>query len=284
LLGRSKTPKRRKNRYKKPPAQSGPRLMHRLLLAVKLGGLLTLLLVVSALFVLGYAAVTRSDFFRTRSIVVDGLSRLTRETVLLQAGLSPGDNLLAINLHLVRKRLLGHPWIAGAQVTREIPETIGIHIQEQHPLAIVDMGRRFLINAQGRIFKELGSGDPQRLPVIRGIRYTDISLGEDALSKAMQAVVEVLNRTRNAKGTFAYDQLEALDYDPELGVALVSRDSSRVCRLGFAPFEAKFSRLAQLVPRLNHTAQWRDYQAVDVNNPDRIVVQLNSNRTSRGGA
>jgi cell division protein FtsQ len=283
-LGKSKTPKRRKNRFKKRKPSGGPSWGRRLVLVAKLGGLMSLLLVISTIFVFGYAAVTHSDFFRASSIVVDGLSRLTQKTILDQAGLAPGDNLLAVNLHLVRKRLLGHPWIAAVRVTREIPETIGVQIQEHKPLAIVDLGRRFLLNSHGRIFKELGAGDPQNLPVITGIRYTDISLGDDSLSPAVNAVVKVLKMSKNTRSVVSYPHIEGVHYDQQLGITLISRDRQRAYRMGFAPFEAKYQRLAELVPRLTRSKQWKHYQSVDLNNPDRIVVQLGSPPIPKGDA
>lgn len=284
MLGKSKTPKQRKNRFKKKPAKRGSGGFHRLVLALKLSGLMIVLLAVSALFIMGYAAVTQSDFFRAQSFEVDGISRLSRETVMIQAGLSPGVNLLAVNLHLVRKRLLGHPWIASARVTREIPETIGIHIEEHESLAIVDLGRRFLVNSQGRIFKELTRQDPQELPVIKGIRYTDISLGDDPLSPAMRTVIKLLTLSRSSKSAFTYGQIARLDYDHELGITLITRGHPCAYRLGFAPFETKYRRLVQLMPHLKRTKKWRQYQTVDLNNPDRIVVQLGSTRTPKRGA
>lgn len=284
MLGKAKKTKGRKNRYKKKTAAKGPGLMHRLGLALKWSGLVLVLLMVSGLFIFVYSAVTQSDYFRTRAIIVKGLSRLTQEMVLVQAGLTPGENLLAVNLHLVRKRLLGHPWIAAAQVSREIPETIGIQIEEHVPLAVVDMGRRFLLNTHGRIFKELGDEDVTRLPVISGIRYTDISLGEDALSPSLTSVLEVLALSRSKGAALAYPRIEQVIYDAELGVTLVSRKGHRSYALGWAPFESKYRRLEQLLPRLNRNRDWRDYRAVDLNNPDRIVVQLGKTSTSRKGA
>lgn len=295
MLGKAKKHKPRQNRYKKtktPQRKSGPGLMRRLAVVLKLGGLMAVLLALSAVFMLAYAAVTQSDYFRTESIVVEGLSRLSRQTVIARAGLEPGDNLLAINLHLVRKRLLSHPWIADAQVSREIPETLSIYIKEHKPLAVVDMGRRFLLNTRGRIFKELGDEEILRLPVIKGIHYSDISLGEDDLSPVMQSIMQVLDLVRSPESVFGPTQVGCLEYDHELGITLISREHGRehgrehqrAYRLGFEPFKTKFSRLAELVPRLNKEKQWRRYKAVDVNNPDRIVVQLGSTRTPKGDA
>jgi cell division protein FtsQ len=282
LLGKPKTFKTRKNRYTKKKSRQPGRLFRRLMLLCKLGGLIGALLAVSAFFMVVYAAVTQSDYFRTQTITVSGNSRLSAQAVIAQAHLAPGDNLLAVNLHLVRQRLLSHPWIAAARVSREIPETITIQIQEHVPLAVVDMGRRFLINTGGRIFKEQDSGDPQDLPVVTGMTYSDISLGDDPLTAAMQAVVAVLSISRGRHGRLSSDAIAQLSYDAELGVTLMS--DQRRFRLGFDAFEAKFDRLDRLVSYLIREKQWSRVKSVDVNDPDRVVVQLGSSTTLNEGA
>jgi cell division protein FtsQ len=217
--------------------------------------------------------VTRTDYFRADAIEVKGLSRLTKASVLAQAGIRKGDNLLALNLSLVRKRLLVHPWIAGAYVAREIPGTIRIEINEHRALAVLDLGRKFLIDTRGRIFKEYNPDDPRDLPLVTGMAYLDISLGDDALSPAMAAVVDVLRLSRSRHSAIAYEQIRQVHVDPELGVSLRAWEDRQLIKLGFANFEEKYGRIGKLLPYLKHSAQWRGFESIDANNPDRIVVR-----------
>ena len=77
---------------------------------------------------------------------------MTNEQVARQARVQKGDNILSIKLSLVRNRLLAHPWIARAEVSRVIPSRLVIRVKEHTALAIVDLGQKFLINHQGQIF------------------------------------------------------------------------------------------------------------------------------------
>jgi cell division protein FtsQ len=266
----------RKNRYKKDRRQARQRLLGRLAVGFKLFAVAVLLMGFSALFMVGYAAVTRTDYFSADAIKVTGLSRLTQAAVLAQAGIHKGDNLLAINLSLTRKRLLAHPWIADACVSREIPGTIRIEITEHQALAVLDLGRKFLINTHGRIFKEYNPDDPQDLPLVTGMAYWDISLGDDALSPVMAAVVEVLELSRARSSAIAYPQIRIAHVDPVLGVSLRVWQEQRLVKLGFANFEDKFRRIGKLLPYLEHTPQWRGFESIDANNPDRIIVRIDT--------
>lgn len=272
MLGKNKPT--RKNRYKKRTRQNRKRLLGRLLVGVKLVSLMAIILAASALFMAGYAAVTQTGYFRTQSIQITGQSRLSEAEILAQAGIKPGDNLLAVNLRLVRKRLLAHPWIASARVAREIPQTIRIVVGEHHPLAVLDLGRKFMINRKGRIFKEYGPRDTRGLPLVTGIAYADISLGDDLITPAMQAVVEVLQMSRSGKSPIPYDQIRKLHMDAEMGVSLSVWKEERQIKLGLSRFEYKYERLKKLLPHLRYNRKWQGFHAIDVNNPDRIVVQL----------
>jgi cell division protein FtsQ len=271
-LGKKKTV--RKNRYKKRVEQKRRRLVGRLVIGAKLFLLILIMLAASALFMVGYAAVTQTSYLRTHEIEIDGARRLSRTEILKQAGIQPGDNLLAINLRLVRKRLLAHPWISKARVARQIPETIRITVTEHKPLAVLDLGRKFLLNHHGRIFKENGRNDPKGLPLVTGIAYADISLGDDALTKPMRTVVKILQMSKKKNSILPYVEIRRLHMDPQMGVTLKVWKEKREIKLGSSRFEYKFKRLKKLLPHLKYNKNWNGFRAVDVNNPDRIVVLL----------
>jgi cell division protein FtsQ len=263
----------RKNRFKKDPRKRRQKILGRLAVGLKLIVVIALIMGFSALFMAGYAAVTRTNYFRTDAIDVQGLTRLTKSAVLAQAKIHRGDNLMALNLSLVRKRLLAHPWIAAAYVAREIPGTIRIAITEHQALAVVDLGRKFLIDTNGRVFKEYEPEDPQDLPMVTGMTYSDISLGEDALSPLMAAVVEVLQVSRACKSSVAYTQIRNVHADPQMGISLRAWDDQRLIKLGFADYASKYRRIGKLLPYLRHSTQWCKFESIDANNPDRIVVR-----------
>ena len=161
-------------------------------------------------------------------------------------------------------------------MAREIPGTIYIEVTENQALAVLDLGRKFLINTSGRVFKEHSPDDPQGLPLVSGLEYSDISLGEDDLSPALSAVVQVLQLSLAETSAIPYSQIRQVKVDPEMGVSLAVWEDQRCIKLGFARFEAKYQRIKQLLPHLRHAPKWQGFDTIDANNPDRIVVQLGS--------
>lgn len=264
----------RRNRFKSNRRRQPGNWKRRLFACLALTALMLGLLGMSVLCVASYAAVIQAKYFQTQTVTISGQQRLTEAQVLRQAGIRLGDNLLALNLGVVRQRLLEHPWILRAQVSREIPDTLVIRIEEHVPLARVDLGRKFFIDTEGRIFKEAAENEAGDLPLIQGLGFGDIRIGEEMLSPALEAVVAALRICRSTDSPMAYGDIAKVLLDKELGVSLIVRPDQRRIKLGFDDYEAKFERFKQLRDFLAENENWRNFQAADLNNPDRIVVQL----------
>ncbi|MBI5551570.1 MAG: FtsQ-type POTRA domain-containing protein [Desulfobacterales bacterium] len=263
----------RKNRFKSNRHRQPGSWKARLLACLTLTALMLAVLGMSALCMAGYDAVTHAKYFQAQTITVSGQQRLTEAQILRQAGIRLGDNLLALNLRVVRERLLDHPWILRAQVTREIPNALAIRIEEHVALACLDLGRKFFIDTEGRIFKEVAKSDAEDLPLVSGLAFGDIRIGEEPPGSALAAVVQVLRICRNDEGPIAYGDIEKVYLDKELGVSLILKSDQRLIKLGFDDYEAKFERFRQLRDYLARNENWGDFQTTDLNNPERIVVQ-----------
>jgi cell division protein FtsQ len=258
----------RKNRYKKRPKSGQPGIAaKRLLLAV---GLSLGLAGFSYLLVLGHALLTQSPYYRAKRLPVDGNQRLGDAAVLAQAGLAPGVQILALNLGEVHQRLLAHPWIAKARVAREIPDTLRVTVREHRPLAVVDMqmGRRYLLNEAGRLFKSWDATDPQDLPVVTGLAYRDLPIEGRSGSDAFEAVMALLTGT----GAWETLSLARVEADPEIGLTLVVAGSGQRIRMGYGQYPEKLNRLADLKKRLQADNYMHDFASIDVSDLERIVV------------
>ena len=152
--------KPRRNVRKGKTSRRRVRFFGRFWIGFKIVTGLGLLVAASTGFIFIHDVITQCDYFKARSIVIEGEQRITERQIAELAHVKEKMNLFAINLTAVRKRLLSHPWIAEAMVIREIPSRLIIRIKEHVPLAVVDLGRKFLINEKGEIFKIWTVADP----------------------------------------------------------------------------------------------------------------------------
>ncbi len=246
---------------------------------------------VSLFFIFVHDLFTQSEHFRARQIFVEGAQRLAPEAVFGQAGVRPGINVLSVNLAAARKRLLAHPWIAAAQIQREIPSTLRLRIREQVGAAVVDVGRKFLLNPEGEIFKEWEPSDPADLPVVTGLSVADLqevdrsaaagwwvsNFGAAAPAAApatrpMDAVLQVLTLSRDPGGVLPTRELRSIRVDRELGLTLVAYAEHRGIRLGYNDYPAKYHLLRDLLAFFRSQPDVADFERIDLTDLNRVIV------------
>lgn len=263
----------RKNTYRRRPSASRRDWRRPLGRVAAAAGALVCLTLTSFLLVFVHDLLTQCDYFRSSRIEVQGTGRLTPGEVLAQSGVRTGDNILAVNLRLVRCKLLAHPWIADAQVSRELPDGLRIRVQEQAPLAILDVGRKFLINAAGEIFKAWEPTDPAGLPLITGLALSDISVSDSLRSLPFEAVMEILQIGRDAAAPRLGALIRQIRVDREMGLTLLGADRVHAVSLGYSDYKAKCRRLERLLSELPAATRFEDIDMIDLKNLNRVVVR-----------
>ncbi|MFP4033089.1 MAG: cell division protein FtsQ/DivIB [Desulfococcaceae bacterium] len=230
----------------------------------------------SLLCVGGYFGLARMPWLSAQKVTVSGALRLSPEEIRRRAGLRTGQNILAMNLALAEKRLRSEPWVAEARVERTFPPGFRVRVREHEPLARFDVGTGYLVDAQGRVFKRRGADDPLEIPVVSGLRISDLPRPDEA-SHAFQAVMNVLQIGRRPDAVLPIEMIERIGVDPELGITLTVAPDDRLAgareiRLGFDDFPAKFDRLRTFSRFVLEDGHMR-LQSIDLNIPDRVVVE-----------
>lgn len=233
-------------------------------------------MLVSGLFVYSYNYLTSCHYFELTQINILGNQRVCYQNIIDTAQIYPGKNILSINLAKVRKQLMANPWIIEAEVSRELPDKIHISIKEHIPYAILDLGRKFLINRQGEIFKEWIPEDPINLPLIQGFAFSDINVSGKNRSKIFSAVMDFLHLGMESESVLGHHDIQAIKVDREMGLTVFAPEyaGGRIgsIKIGFDNYRHKLNCLKQVVLYLQHN-RFNDYfETIDLNNSERIVL------------
>lgn len=302
----------RKNYYKNSRAQRRQRVIRRCLLGLKIMLLVGGMTGTSLLLILAYDAVTQSSYFEARTITVEGNQRSSKEEILKHAGLKLHDNILSVNLNTIRHRLMADPWVAAAEVERELPDAIHIRIKERVPIAIVDLnrparlagesvaGRLFYLDEEGEIFKPVESSDKARVPVVTGLALSDIDFNDQSRSRLFRSVMEVLHLSRLHQNVIPLHALHRIHVDRAMGLTVYAflapynlsatpdcapaftgktdrrtpaGRSAVAIKVGFGDYESKYCRLRDMVLYLKKESGFLNLQSVDLNDWDRVVVR-----------
>ena len=262
----------RKNYYKNSDARKRNKMLKRFVFGLKLMVVGTALVFVSLLFVFSYDFLTQCDYFKAKELMVNGAHRLTQNQVLQQANITTGVNIFSVNLSKVRKRLLAHSWIEDAEVRRELPSGINIRVKEQKPLAVLDLGRKFIINTHGEVFKEMDKTDQCNLPMISGLEFSDINVKGESRSIPFDAVMKILGLGQKPESVLPYSLIKKIHVDREMGLTIYAFDHIREIKIGYNNYPDKYAMLKDVLFFLEKNGGFSRLESIDLNNLNRIVV------------
>jgi len=272
----------RKNHYKGTSTKKRVKILQRFIVCFEIATVAAILTVMSFVFILAHDFITQCDYFKTDNIVVRGAHRLSKQQILEQANINKRINILSVNLSIIRNRLLAHSWIAEAEVRRELPDIITIRIKEHEPFAILDLGRRFLINVNGEVFKEWTASDPDVLPIVSGLQFSDLNVSGEPRSTSFNAVMEVLRLGLEPDSILPNGRIRKIRVDGQTGLTLYAFDRVGVIKLGYHNYPDKYERLESVLFYLKKKEGFPDFNSIDLNHVDRIVVKLVKDESSAG--
>ena len=160
--------------------------------------------------------------FRVEQVEVTGLKRMDKMTVYAVALNEQSRAMPLVDLGEVRQNLLRYGWIEDAHVSRRLPDTLLIQIDERTPAAIwQDNGQLTLVDASGVLLEQISPDAMPDLPLL-------IGEGAAAQAPAYQALIEAAPALRpriraatwigNRRWNLLFDSGETLAL-PEQGAA-----------------------------------------------------------------
>lgn len=189
-------------------------------------------LIATAVAALAAVIVLESPILDVDEVAVVGTRTLDPALVGEAAGIDVGAPLLLTDLDAAARSIEALPWVAEADVSRDLPNRVTVEVTERVPSALVSIGgSTALVDASGYV---LAAGDPTTYPphVARTPPFIDVVVPEDItrtlpaaggiVDREVHAAVALAERLReNPAGTVA-----AIHLEPTLSLDLT--DGGRV--------------------------------------------------------
>jgi cell division protein FtsQ len=191
-------------------------------------------------------------FLREINFTTDGA--LTRDQVLMAAGLAEGRNIFTVDLAEARAAIEKLPQVESAVVQRLLPNRMTVTVAERRPIAWVaakgdedpsSSERSFLIDARGIVLRSrVVLPEYYHLPIISGFETGNLVPGRRVNDLEMQAALELVRL--NADST----RFQARNIDLAKGYCLVVTDQKRAkITFGLENVEAQLARLYRYLDR-----------------------------------
>lgn len=134
-----------------------------------------------------------SPRYRVQHIVVYGAEAVTPAEVREAAGVSTADSLLFLDRDAVADRVAQLPYVAAAEVQRELPNTLVITLDERTAAATLVAGRHtYLIDREGMVLEATGPGAGLAGPLITNVPDLGVvTVGERLHHPALQEALQL---------------------------------------------------------------------------------------------
>jgi len=111
--------------------------------------------------------------FSLKHVYLSGHEKVAREQVMATLKLRPYEPILALPLEVLQERLEALPQVRHAHITRNLPESLHIHLEERNPAAIWQLsGKLHLVDEDGAALRPIHSRDVALypgLPLVVGV-------------------------------------------------------------------------------------------------------------------
>lgn len=243
-------------------------------LAGRLGGMLALLALVSAMLLGGWWWASDSPAFAVTRVEVLGTNHLGRLQVLRTAGVGAHSNLLALPVGKISHRLMGLPWLDAVELRRRLPGNLYITVHERRPrlLALVE-GRLQYLDQKLLPLAPVGRRPVLDLPVLTGLSRKDLLAPDEEalrLMKAVKALLAVLPSQYLEPG----GRLGEIHLDRVWGLSLVFNDLPPTVRMGFGGYAGGLARLKAVRADLERRGELSRAKLIDLESERRTVVRL----------
>ena len=226
----------------------------------------------SALCVAGYRALLTSPLLHVTRIHVSGCERLDPQTVIQQAQIPSGVNILSLDLDGVRDRVTKHPWIAATEISREIPDRIRIEITERKPLALIKGQRFYLLDRQGVCFTSAAPGEHGGLPIITGFDPETLGPGH-ILPREFILLIEDLYR--ESQLGLPWRLISEIRWSRNAGLSIFTVRGGIQIDLGSNNFGPKIAKLKKVLRYLEKKGLHPKLRGIDLSHGNRIFVRGN---------
>ncbi len=190
---------------------------------------------------------TELPLFLLTNIKVTGCLKTTPDIIRERTGTKYNSSLFAVEPGIVRKQLESHPWVYRADVTRRLPDTLVIVVQEYMPKAIIRLGdeeKLYYVDQAGTPFVEVEAGQDMDFPVISGLEGLQ---SDENLQVFLLNIMSFIEKTDEDDPNLPAQSVSQLHVDSTQGTILFLVDFPFPIFLGKDNIQKKYNRLKKVV-------------------------------------
>jgi Cell division septal protein len=205
----------------------------------------TLLMLVAGMsfgLLYGYRYFTTTQYFSLKTVQINGNTRLSSEEILEILQINDSSNTLNLSIKTVEEKFSRNPWVRRASITRVMPDTLVISIEERVPAFwVLNGGQLHYADAQGAGIAPVEAGQFSSLPTL------EIEKGAE---EARHALPDLVQSLRESQIPLDMSSISWVRLSAARGVELYVEGSSLIITIGLEDWLSNLGRLGQTVADL----------------------------------
>ncbi len=175
---------------------------------------------------------TTAPDFAVNSLVYEPTAHVDAAAVRRILAIEPSTNILSLDLPELSSKIAADPWVARASISRQLPDTLTVHVEEHVPKAVILDGSFYLVDAEGQPFKRLEDGERCALPIISGI---DLGASGSQVAEQQARIVVALGALEQWSSK-TRPKLSEINVGPHRDLTLYTAESGTQLRFGRGEF------------------------------------------------
>jgi cell division protein FtsQ len=216
--------------------------------------------------VVGYALASKR--LSIRRMAISGNARISDAEVRTLLRDLWGASVVTADLETSRRKLMGSPWVADAEIRRVFPGAISVAIAERRPIAVARLGSYLrlidqsaaIINPPEPVYAQFD------LPIVNGL-ISGSEDGELVDQDRAALTARVLSALQSSE--FA-NRVSEIDVSDERDAAIILKNDTVLVHVGAEKFVERLQSYLEMLPRLRQSMTDIDY--VDVRYLPRIFA------------
>jgi len=224
-----------------------------------------LLLLASAGF-----AFLRSPYFHVEHIHVRGLKSLSTEEVVVACGLAENENIFDVDLRRLASRVKAIPRVDKVLVSRRLPSTIVIQVQERVPVAVLPYAGYFVeVDGAGLAIGLEESYRAKELPLLTGLALRSVKVGCPVDAPEISSALAIATALPES----ILQHVSEINFNPSQGFSLHMQSGTQAILGGgtVAELKSRVMVLEAVLARLEGEGRHATY--IDVRFEKRPVVK-----------
>jgi len=241
-------------------------------LVLRIAFLSLLVLVIIVKLPSATAKFRRSGLFRLDSVVVKGNRYLLESQIVAAGGIEKGASGLGLDVEKIRSRLLKHPRIKTASVSKFLWKKLYITVEERTPVALIALNEMLEVDADRVVFEPVSCSLLPDLPVISGLSFRRVILGDTLEGEGIRHAMELVEKLRDPEVNLL-DQISEIHVEKSGDLVLMVAKTGTPVVVGSQAVSAKKLQAFKVA--------WTDMQrkdltpaSVDLRFKDQIVAKV----------